>query len=380
MSKKVLVVGSGILASVIIKALERKNIDLHVSIENQNIIERKRLLNCDVPFNYKGLGGLGNLWHNVIDLSFLNANPNAINSAHQVLDTFFNIKEKSLEFDREIVPYIPYRPSYLIKKQKNITFQEELKKIEFKCGNAFAKFIDGQSKPYDHIFLCCGALNSGRILQASELGVLSGSLSDHLVGYSETMDISELDSCFTRIKRGLNYHSRKFEISKQIKSTYRPAYGSDRKVNIRDKGIYLNSAQNVVLKLLKSMSLNTVRESLYLRYGIGQKARNYHKFIQFACEDVYTLRNNEIQVNDEILANKLNSFKQIGQNYNLNSIVPGIHFYNSLKTLDNRVSNFKINSSRVALFAPSFNYKMTSSHHTFEMMVKVWSEINDSFA
>lgn len=115
LAEKVLVVGSGVVGSSVIKFLINFGVtNITLSEETENIKSSNNLFGVSTLSSYQGRGGLGNYWHNVIDLGLFDLK----NDAEDLKYVFQNISTLNPNLslsNQEIIPFSSFRPSKLIK-------------------------------------------------------------------------------------------------------------------------------------------------------------------------------------------------------------------------------------------------------------------------
>ena len=73
LSRKILVIGDGLIGSTLIHAIGSKNnYEIHLSSEKSKVKKIGKIFDANIPISYSGSGGLGNFWHSVLDFSNLN--------------------------------------------------------------------------------------------------------------------------------------------------------------------------------------------------------------------------------------------------------------------------------------------------------------------
>ena len=117
LTQKILVVGQGLIGSSFINSIaSEQKYEIYSSSEKSNSKGFVNLFDTRVPKYFSGIGGLGNFWHSVLDLSSLNNN-HFVNS--WLVKTFIGHKKNIEKFQNlEFVPYFPIRPKHLFKGKK----------------------------------------------------------------------------------------------------------------------------------------------------------------------------------------------------------------------------------------------------------------------
>jgi len=366
-----LVVGSGAVASAVMTALSEKGVSFSVSIENENYIHRQDLFDASTYMFFSGLGGLANYWHSVIDSHWFDQEKNEIDLHLLKLFGINSIANRN----SEVIPLKPLRPKSLFKKFAPLHIFKASERIISAKNGVRVYFKDGENTLFKKVFICTGALSNKDILVKSGLAKLSENLSDHVIGYSEDLfyNISDAYIVSDRIKWAF---ARKYELESNFKSTFRPIF-SERPPNPKNKSIYSGSSIEVMKNIFSKASIPLIKEAISLRYGIQlSKPVSYRKFYQINIPNCYVKSKNKFIVNDKLIKNTLNSTKE---NVQSESLLSGIHFYNSLSKVDSDVIVRKSSrEGKIFLFSSGYDFNPGPYHFTYYLMKNAYNSIIES--
>jgi hypothetical protein len=366
-----LVVGSGAVASAVMTALSEKGVSFSVSIENENYIHRQDLFDASTYMFFSGLGGLANYWHSVIDSHWFDEEKNEIDLHLLKLFGINSITNRN----SEVIPLKALRPKSLFKKFTPLHIFSTCKYIGPSRNGARVYFKDGENSFFKKVFICTGALSANDILVNSGLATLSETLSDHVIGYSEDLfhNVNHTYIVSDRIKWGF---TRRYEPRSNYKFTYRSNF-SHSLHNPKDKSIYSGSNIEIIKKIFRKASISFVKEAMSLRYGITlSKPISYRKFYQINMPNCYFRKKNRFIVNDKIVKDTLGL---TNENIQSNSLLSGIHFYNSLSRVDSDiVVRDSCRDRNIFLFTSGFDFNPGPFHFTYYLMKNAYISVINS--
>lgn len=367
---RILVIGDGPLGSAAVVTLCRLGCsNIFLSRHSKGDLVKKRLFGQDIPTTYEREGGLGRLWHSVCDLGLLNRKGFVTSYISKKF-----IGDIDFPINTEFVPFLPIRPVRILKGLK----YDELPPVDslaLSDGEVRVKFTNDKVKKFDKVLVCHGAMPNTDCLVNSGLATLSSSVSDHLVAEVEGLE----GPLFAGKKRERVAFSGKGIFRSYIKNdtgefkykiSARPNYrGANRRALHLDKGIYIGNTVQVVKRLMQRGSLEAIKQSLFLRYGLFSRSKNWSGFINVAVKDCY-IRNNGTLIVDDVRINDLKkSLEKDGFRLVEESLMSGIHFHNTYDYLSSDVSNNIVSDKRVILVAPSYKFDVGAEHFTFQMML-----------
>lgn len=367
---KTLVIGDGLVGTSAIYTLCKIGYtDVYVSSYKKGALKKQKLFNQEIPTSFEDTGGLGRLWHSVCDLGLLNRlnfEPSSLSKKLIGVTKF----AKNTEF----VPYFPIRPAKILKTLKYNSCPP-VKLIEPFKNNVKVTFNNKSVDFFDKVLVCHGALPSEDCLVNSKLAKLSDTVSDHLIAEISLQKGPLLNKkkkeSVTYLKKGFirNYFLfNDFEF--KFKITARPVYkkGNAKAFHL-DKGIYVGNTIQVLKRILSKRSLNILKQSLYLRYGLFSRSNHWKGFINIALPDCYIRKDKNLIIDKSKISNMTSYLRKKGLILDESSLMSGIHFYNSYKSLSPFVSNNKVENKRIILLGPGYNFDVGAEHFTFHMML-----------
>jgi hypothetical protein len=365
--EKILIVGNGVVGSSLIYSINNnKKYEIYLSKYKKGKYIKSQIFNHDIPISSKSSGGLSNLWHSVIDLNIFNKQLEKNTS----LMNFLIGSDIQVNSNKEFIPYFPIRPKKLL---KNRNYSEALPVKSFKLNDnkVHVTFIDNTNECFDRIFICHGALPEIDCLVNSGYAKKNVLVSDHLVAQLHKTE----PALKCKIEHSSKGHCRNYAYynfnETHIKLTLRPTYKDKPEIiSHADKGIYNGNFLKVFFNIVKKFNLTIVKQSLYLRFGINFKSKNWASFIQFNCPDVYINKNNNLTVNKSSLEKTLAIIKDNGFKIDKKSLMSGIHFYNTYSYLSGEVSVNEYNKSKlITLISPGYQFNASAKHFTYELMM-----------
>jgi hypothetical protein len=369
--EKVLVVGSGSVGSSVISFLLKFGVrNITLSEESENKKKTNNLFGVDTLSSYHGRGGLGNFWHNVIDLGLFDLKKEA-GDLNEVFQNISNMSPNLSLSEQEVIPYSLIRPSKLINKfYGSIRIAPRCVSLKQKGSGVQVLFQDGSESHYDRVFLCTGPLNSADVLVNSDLAEKNETVSDHIILYEDKVrSLDNKDQKYIKINRNKGCFLRRYKLTQDYKLTFRPAY-SKRKLVLKNKAIYTKSSLRVASRLLNPVNYLLIPESIYLRYGFMVPTRFYRRFIQAPIDNCYFNNNNALKVNDLIIDSFLKKLNDSNISVSKENCVSGIHYYNSIKNLDSAICNVNERSeANIFLMSSSYSFNPGPHHFTFRIIV-----------
>lgn len=367
---RILVIGDGPLGASAFSTLCRLGCDnIFLSKHSKGGLIKKPLFGQNIPTSYESEGGLGRLWHSVCDLGLLNRKGLISSYISKKLIGDIDFRENS-----EFVPWFPIRPVRLL---KNLTYDERppVDSLELFDGVVKVKFTNDKVESFDKVLVCHGAMPNNDCLVNSGLATLSSSVSDHLVGQVEGLK----GPLFAGKKRQRVTFSGKGILRSYIlkdvgefkyKISTRPNYRADKRRALHlDKGIYVGSTFQVLKRLVLRGNLDAIKQSLFLRYGLFSRSKNWTCFINVVVKDCYRRKNGTLIVDDSRINDLKSSLEQDGLRLVDASLMSGIHFHNTYDYLSPDVSNNMVGDERIILVGPGYDFDVGAEHFTFQMML-----------
>ena len=370
--EKVLIVGSGLVGSSVVAFLSSFGVtDLTLSEETSNVKEYKSLFDVSTLSSFSGSGGLGNFWHNVLDLGAIDAEYKQEDLLN-ICKLISNMAPNHFLPFHEVIPYTPIRPKNVLSKlKKSLKFLPRCTLLAKGTGSVIAHFDGGIQENFDRVFVCNGAMSSANVLIESGLAERNDTVSDHIIFYENRVRSESHESQkYLKTIRGYGYFSRPYETLGNAKLTYRPVYWGAQSRALKNRSIYNNSKYKIIIKLLNPLNFTQLFESIYLRYGLLLPTKKYRRFAQVAVDDCYYWQNDQLLVDEKKIQSAVSSLNAQGLDISNFSGISGIHFYNTVKNLDNDIGNFNDNeSAAIQLLAPSYRFEPGPHHFSFKLLV-----------
>jgi len=370
--ERVLVIGSGVVGSSVVTFLHNFGVtDITISEEAANVKTYHNLFNVNTMASYSGRGGLGNFWHNVIDLDSIDLK-NKKTDLIKIFQLISNMAPDIILSRQELLPYTPIRPINLLKKlNEHLVYVPKCILLSKNSNSVTATFEGGMVKVFDRVFVCNGAMNSADILIDSGMADRNETVSDHIIFYENNVNFIDRESReYLKIARGEGYFSRPYKIIADAKLTYRPVYpGSERRM-LKNRAIYNDSKLRIALKLLNPANFMQPLESLYLRYGLLFPTNKYRRFVQVAVDRCYYWENQKLMVDAVQVGSAVKKLTSCGINVSTSSGVSGIHYHNTIQNLDDDVGGFNNKvDAKIQLLSASYQFKPGPHHFTFKLIV-----------
>lgn len=367
---RILVIGDGPVGSTAVATLCRLGCaHIFLSKYSKGDLINKQLFGQDIPTSYEREGGLGRLWHSVCDMGLLNRKGFVASHISKKFIGDIEFRENT-----EFVPFFQIKPARIL---KDLTYGElpPVDSLTLSEGVVEVKFTNDKVEIFDKVLVCHGAMPNIDCLVNSGLATLSASVSDHLVAQVEGLK----SPLFAGKKRERVIFSGKGIFRSYIRNdvgefkykiSARPNYrAAKRRVLHLDKGIYVGSKVQVLKRLMLRGSLDAIKQSLFLRYGLFSRSKNWTCFINVAVKNCYIRKNGTLIVDDARIADLKKSLEKDGLRLLETSLMSGIHFHNTYDYLSSNVSNNIISNKRIILVAPSYNFDVGAEHFTFQMML-----------
>jgi len=381
--EKILVIGGGIVGSSVVTFLKSFGLtDITISEESANIKTYHNLLGVNTLTSYSGKGGLGNFWHNVIDfglIDFKNQDADLV----KIFKLISNMKPKIILSNHEIVPYSPIRPNNLMEKLKNhLAYVPKCIRLSKNKDSVNATFEGCDLvKRFDRVFVCNGAMNSADILINSGMADRNETVSDHIIFYEN--DVKKLDKNsmeYLKVSRGNGYFSRPYHVIKNVKITFRPVYPGGESRILKNRAIYNNNKLDIAFKLLNPANFMQSFETIYLRYGLLFPTSKYRRFAQTVVDQCYYWDKKKLIVDESRVDKAANELSQCGLNISTAAGVSGIHYFNTIKNLDNSVGGFNNKTdAKIVLFSASHLFEPGPHHFTFKLIVDSYKVIKSIY-
>ena len=384
---KILIVGFGCVSSAFLSSL-RVNCQIDISVSSKNKLNMAEFELISVPLSYSGIGGLGHLWHSVLDLSELNENEseNSLLFQHYLHDLVDNGIPKNSEF----IPFIPYRPQNKLRKKNKLSFKSEVNEIT-KIEKDFVevRFASGQTETYDFVFLGIGAHSPNDPLINSYLATDRQALSDQLIFIPKDTTLANFSQDDLKLAFNLKGHLRKFKkimLSKELemKVSFRRSLKANPSSMITNKSIYIDSTASVIKRLISKMDPDLIMQSLNLRYGFPYPVNSGIHFVQSKVEDLYILDKGSFVLNKAVFENFLSNIGLSGLDYYRDSFVSAIHYFGRYDSVESLIAfNCFQEDCPISAVSPNYNFRVSSSHFTFRLMIvaeAIARKINEKYS
>lgn len=370
---KILVVGYGCVSSAFLSALNM-DCEVDISISSKQELNTAKFDSVSVPLSCSGLGGLGRLWHSVLDLSELSVKEleNSALFRHYLGGLIDNITLENSEF----VPFFPYRPHKQLRQRQKVVFQPEVSEItKINSHLVEVRFDSGSIKAYDFVFLGTGAHSPTDPLINSSLATDNKTLSDHLVFIPKDTALANFSEDDLKLAFNSRGHLRKFKkvmlsTEMEMKVSFRRSLKADPSSMIMNKAIYVDSTATIIKKLISRVDPDLILQSLNLRYGFPYPVRSGINFAQVKVDGLYSLVNGSFELNHASFDNFLSSIDASGVDYYRDSFISAIHYFGRYHSVDSLISfnEFQENSP-ISAVSPNYNFSVSSSHFTFRLML-----------
>lgn len=368
---KILVVGQGLIGSSFINTIaSEEKYEIYSSSEKSNSKGFVNLFDTKVPKYFSGIGGLGNFWHSVLDLSSLN-DYHFVNSG--LVKKFIGHKKNIDQFQNlEFVPYFPIRPKHLFKGKKFYKKESTklLKVLEDKKVQAI--FSSKEMEIFDKVFICHGAFPKNDVLIDSKLAKASMFMSDHLI---VQVNSHEKETPKEKIKFLNKGHVREYKVETfggtSYKFSQRPIFENKGAFSHKDKAIYSKNLFSIIKKMILNFDFDLLKQSIYLRFGILFASKYWMTFVQFYCKDAYFFKDNELSINIDAIEREISKLNKNGLTVESSTIMSGIHFSNSYLSLSDDISVNRYDDSKpITLIGSNYNFECSEKHFTFNLMLE----------
>jgi hypothetical protein len=370
---KLLIVGFGCVSSAFLSAL-KVDCEVDISVSSKKELIKVKFESVSVPLSRSGIGGLGHLWHSVLDLSELS--PGEKEKSSLARHYLGGLVDNGTRENSEFVPFFPYRPHKRLRQRKSITFQPEVREItKIDKDLVEVRFASGNIGTYDFVFIGTGAHSPTDPLINSSLAADKKTLSDHLVFIPKDAGLVDFSADDLKLNFNSRGHLRKYKkliISDEIemKVSFRRSLKSDPSSMIVNKAIYIDSTATVIKRLVSRMDPDLILQSLNLRYGFPYPVRSGTAFSQVKVDDLYSLVNGSFELNRAVFDNFLFSVDQSGIEYYRDSFISAIHYFGRYDSVDKLISFNEFHEySPISVVSPNYNFTVSSSHFTFKLML-----------
>ena len=370
---KVLIVGFGCVSSAFLSAL-RVNCEVDISVSSKKELNTAQFDSISVPLSRSGIGGLGHLWHSVLDLSELSVKEKENSSLSQ--HYLGGLIDNAIPENSEFVPFLPYRPHKQLRQRQKVVFQPEVSEItKIDSDLVKVRFDSGSIKAYDFVFLGTGAHSPTDPLINSSLATDNKTLSDHLIFIPKDTALANFSRDDLKLAFNSRGHLRKFKKvmlsnEMEMKVSFRRSLKADPSSMIMNKAIYIDSTATVIKRLISRMDPDLILQSLNLRYGFPYPVRSGINFAQVKVDGLYSLVNGSFELNHAVFDNFLGSIDLSGMDYYRDSFISAIHYFGRYHSVDSLISfnEFQENSP-ISAVSPNYNFRVSSSHFTFRLML-----------
>ena len=370
---KVLIVGFGCVSSAFLSAL-RVNCEVDISVSSKKELNTAQFDSISVPLSRSGIGGLGHLWHSVLDLSELSVKEQEDSAL--LRHYLGGLLDNAIPENSEFVPFFPYRPHTQLRQRQKVGFQPEVSEItKIDSDLVEVRFDSGSIKAYDFVFLGTGAHSSHDPLINSSLATDKKTLSDHLVFIPKDTALADFSRDELKLTFNSRGHLRKFKKimlfnELEMKVSFRRSLKGDPSSMIMNKAIYMDSTATVIKRLISRMDPDLILQSLNLRYGFPYPVRSGINFSQVRVDDLYILVNGLFELNHAVYNEFLGSVDQSGIEYYRDSFISAIHYFGRYDSIDKLISFNEFQEfSPISVVSPNYNFTVSSSHFTFRLML-----------
>ena len=351
-------------------------------------LNKVKFESVSVPLNRSGIGGLGYLWHSVLDLSELSACEREKSSlSRYYLGSLVDYRARE---HNEFVPFFPYRPHKQLRRRQKLVFQSEVSEItKIASDSVEVRFASGKTKTYDFVFVGTGAYSPMDPLINSSLATDKKTISDHLVFIPKDAGLANFSTDDLKLTFNSRGHLRKYKkiiISDEIemKVSFRKSLKADPSSMIKNKAIYIDSTTTVFKRLVSRMDPDLILQSLNLRYGFPYPVQSGIAFAQVKVGGLYSLINGSFELSRTVLDEFLLSLEQSGIDYYRNSFISAIHYFGRYDSVDKLISfNEFRDYSPISVVSPNYNFTVSSSHFTFKLMMiaeAIAGKVNEKYS
>ena len=368
---KILVVGQGLIGSSFINTIaSEEKYEIYSSSEKSNSKGFVNLFDTKVPKYFSGIGGLGNFWHSVLDLSSLN-DYHFVNSG--LVKKFIGHKKNIDQFQNlEFVPYFPIRPKHLFKGKKFYK-KESTKLLKVLEDKKFKQFFLARKWKFSIKYLFVMVLfQRNDVLIDSKLAKASMFMSDHLI---VQVNSHEKETPKEKIKFLNKGHVREYKVETFEGQVINLARGQFLKnkgaFSHKDKAIYSKNLFSIIKKMILNFDFDLLKQSIYLRFGILFASKYWMTFVQFYCKDAYFFKDNELSINIDAIEREISKLNKNGLTVESSTIMSGIHFSNSYLSLSDDISVNRYDDSKpITLIGSNYNFECSEKHFTFNLMLE----------
>lgn len=378
----ILIIGSGPVALSCLYALPS---NLKIAVVTDGLTEKYTLDSLGDKAFINSFGGGLDHWHGVISPElFLELEPNGLDFFKSYFERIYPIKRDHLNQINKKSIFIPnskictehFKEEF--NKKKNITlFVDKITSVKEKDNLVFA-FSNTQTYSAKKIIIAAGAVGTAKLIKQSLLGEVNSYIGNHLNAYSQyNIQINSDERVTKKTKLGHFKKVHTGNVKNQKYMTYvRPAlldFKNPKKL-IKFKTIYSRSVQQIYSTILKSSSPGLLVEALYNRFGFWMAPNNANRYFQIESNNIYYMNENfdifvdKKNMNEQVkLLKKMEPFSDLESD----SVVSGIHYYNTIKECDSSVGSLfeTKNLDRKFLIADASILKsIGGSHHTFSIM------------
>lgn len=360
---KILLVGSGVIGSAVLKEILSisKDHDILVCFENSGKKDKLSVDGNESIYRNCNFGGLGEFWHGVTDLSYL-------------VDVGYAPEKILPDNSRwELVPWWVDRPQ----KKGAVAYRSDLARLAVSFDFVSACFDDGTQIDFDLVFVCHGVLPYNDVLVQSGLAKVSTNVADHLVFTSGRLSSkARFDLIYT--SQGI---LRPYDLIKtpvgMVKRTQRPVFGFNR-IDPSSKLIY--SSTNPYKSFLKYFSIRNSLQAMNLRFGFPDFVGVGQDFYQIAVDDLFINDSGSLILNDSTFYRYKDVLCNFFEVDNID-FMSGIHHWNSYSWIDSTcISNRTADvSKRIFLLSSQYDFPSLPFHFTQFLVEESKGLVRDLF-
>jgi hypothetical protein len=379
-----IVVGSGASAIGVCLGLERMQEEYKVIYDKENFVTRKEIQGIKDSILFRsGLNGLSELWHGVFSLEDFSSSmqDEEIISKLYGKSAYEKIKSK---LGKKYF-FIPWKQicfsKYVSVSENSIRDSVEHIKID---SSVLVKLKSGRQIKTKRLWLCSGAFNTPKILEASKLATRNKYISDHLCGYVGSVESSEF-------KNEINYlnpsYIKSYIKSKDLECTYqlRPAMFDFKNLStaINFRTVYSNQSHSVISKVLKSLSPGLYLEAAHNKFGVPKNSEKMNVFVQIEAKNIYettSLQTNERalkMISEKLQKDFLETFRI--KAYEDLQLFSGIHFFNSIDNNSNELDCLK-KDKIINICDASNKNRIGGTHPTFPIIRDNYNLVIQTFS
>lgn len=372
-----IVIGSGITALGILRALESKNIaprDVRIICDDRNT--RANYPGSKQLLQEFALGGNGKYWHGVVPLFDV---PGSESEFFDFMESIFKV---SLSTNESI--FVPRRVQPLVTNQSfNIWLDS--------CVKGHAKSIDYDGENFSislgdkvlrsrRLYIAAGTYGANTLLRNSFFRKFCLSdCSDHICG---TLGLITRNGLHELLERNFRSDFNNAGYTIPVKNTeyglltFRPAYFEMRGLNSAHLlgPTYSHRKTEMLKKLLSKRSFGKIAEAAALKTGLFYRSQFYSVHFQRNCRSALNFdENNSISISETVINDVIELFANnqldLSMKFEPNHYF-GTHLHGSISNNINDIA-----PDRLIVFGPATSNGIGNLHHTFFEYYKAFKKV-----